>query len=315
MTAQPTAPGVAAMPGADEIARACPACGCAGGPTLLAGRDRLVPGVGRFEVIRCPGCRLAFTHPRAIDFAAHYPATSYHAYLQARDSRFHRLRLWLITRSSYGPIARRPPGRLLDVGCGSGDLALAFRRQGWAVSGIEPSREAAAIAHGHGIDVHCGTLDDAPWPDGTFDAVVMNHSLEHVGDPLAALRATRRLLAPGGALGVAVPNFRGWQRRVFGSAWFQLDLPRHLQHFEARTLSELARQAGFAPVRTRSNSMMAGLPSSIQYAVLGRRVLTGRGGRLLALALYPLLALSDVVLEGDCLNLVAVKPAERDQLT
>ena len=308
MRAEPAGPAATVPSGADEITRACPVCGGEGGPAVLAGRDLLVPGVDRFEVIRCPQCGLAYTHPREIDFARHYPASSYHAYLQARDSRFHRLRLWLITRSSYGPIARRPPGRLLDVGCGSGDLALAFRRQGWAVSGIEPSREAAAIAQGQGLDVHCGTLDDAPWPAGTFDAIVMNHSLEHVGDPLATLRATRRLLVPGGALGVAVPNFRAWQRRAFGSAWFQLDLPRHLQHFEARSLSELARQAGLEPVRTRSNSMMAGLPSTVQYALLGRRVLTGRGGRLIALAIYPLLALSDLVLEGDCLNLVAVKP-------
>jgi SAM-dependent methyltransferase len=198
---------------------------------------------------------------------------------------------------------------LLDVGCGAGELAAAFQRLGWTVSGIEPSPDGAAVAARRGVEVHCGTLEDSPWDAGTFDAIVFNHSLEHMPEPGAALQKAHALLVDGGVLGVSVPNFASWQRRLFGSAWFQLDMPRHLEHFEERTLGDLGRRSGFEVLTTRSTSMMAGLLASLQYALLGRRVLAGRWGRLLSLALYPGLAVSDLMLEGDCLNLLATKPA------
>jgi 2-polyprenyl-3-methyl-5-hydroxy-6-metoxy-1,4-benzoquinol methylase len=274
---------------------------------VVESEDRLVPGGGRFHVRRCSNCGLAFTYPRDLDFSRHYPATSYHAYQEARDSHFNRLRLWLITRVPYGRLSRCRPGRLLDVGCGTGELAAAHRRQGWTVAGVEPSEEGAAVATGRGIDTHCGTLESSPWPDGTFDAIILNHSLEHMPEPRLALQRAHALLRDGGMLGISVPNFGSWQQRVFRSAWFQLDLPRHLQHFDERTLQDLVRRCGFEVVRTRSTSMMAGLLASIQYAVLGRRVVAGRLGRLLSLAVYPALAASDLMLEGDCLNLIATK--------
>ena len=127
---------------------------------------------------------------------------------------------------------------MLDVGCGTGDLAAVFARRGLAgVYGIEPSRRAAELAREAGVEAVNGTLADAPWEDGNFDAIVFNHSLEHIDDPAEALAIAARLLRPGGLLAIAVPNFGSWHRRLFGSAWFQLDLPRHLQHFDRASLA------------------------------------------------------------------------------
>lgn len=287
----------------------CPVCAAPPGPPVLSAEDRIVAQSPRFFVSQCSRCGLAYTHPRDVDFAAHYPATSYHAYQAGRDSRFNRLHLWLITRVPYGPIARRSPGRLLDVGCGAGELARAFRRQGWQVSGVEPSAAGATVAAERGIEMHCGTLEEAPWVDGTFDAVILNHALEHMPDPRLALDRVHALLKDDGMLGISVPNFGSWQRRVFGAAWFQLDLPRHLQHFDEASLEYLVRGSGFDLVRIRSMSMMAGLLPSLQFKLFGRSLLAGRPARLTALALYPALAASDLLAPGDCLTLVARKPA------
>jgi SAM-dependent methyltransferase len=170
---------------------------------------------------------------------------------------------------------------------------------------VEPSAEACREAASLGVQVHHGTLDGAPFPDDWFDAVVFNHSLEHIPDPLGALEGAGRLLHPGGSLVVAVPNFASVQRRVFGGDWFHLDLPRHRQHLEPRTLSELVRRAGMAPGRPRITSSLAGLAGSLRYRA-GR---SGAPPMWSMYATYPVAAVADRLWSGDTLQLHAVRPA------
>ncbi len=293
----------------------CPGCGeeRESAPVLLRGHDRLTGAPGEFAVVSCGGCGLAFTQPRLgpEDFATYYP-DSYSAYepnTGARPSLGERLgelqRQMVIRYGPYRQIWQRSPGRILDVGCGVGDLAAAFARQGWEAAGIEPSEQAAEHARAAGVEAVAGTLADAPWPDGHFDAIIFNHSLEHIDDPAAAVAAAARLLRPGGLLAIAVPNFGSWHRRLFGSAWFQLDLPRHLQHFDRDSLDGLVRRAGLRTVAVGAATMRPSPLGSVQYATVGRLRYEGRGFRLLAWALAPLLFLSDRIGEGDCLHLVA----------
>jgi SAM-dependent methyltransferase len=293
----------------------CPACGAESERprVLLEGHDRLTGAPGHFEVLACSACGLAFTHPRLRpeDFSTYYP-DSYSAYepnLGGRPSLGERvgdLQRRLVAR--FGPYRRvwkRRPGRLLDVGCGTGELAAVFARRGWSVAGIEPSPAAAEHARASGVEAVTGTLADAPWEAGEFDAILFNHSLEHIDDPAAAVAAAARLLKAGGLLAIAVPNFGSWQRRLFGSAWFQLDLPRHLQHFDRDSLAKLVESAGLHPLETTAASMRPSPLGSLQYATVGSLRYEGRGFRLLALGLAPLLFLSDRLFEGDCLHLVA----------
>jgi SAM-dependent methyltransferase len=139
-----------------------------------------------------------------------------------------------------------PPGRLLDVGCGDGTMLARLRRLGWAGEGTEVDPEAAAHARTrHGLVVHLGPLETLRFPDGTFDAVVMNHVVEHVHDPIALLRECRRILGPGGQLRVVTPNPRSLGHRTFGTNWHHLDPPRHLHLFSRSTLRLSAEKAGF----------------------------------------------------------------------
>jgi SAM-dependent methyltransferase len=304
----------------DTTASLCPSCGEPGGCVLLEGRDRFVGGPGEFSVVACGACGLSTTRPQIgpEDFGTYYP-DDYTAYeprptgpdatLRSRlGALVDRLRIDAILRfGPYRPLLRRTPGRVLDVGCGVGDLAVALRRHGWSVTGLEPSAVACEHARGRGLEVHCGTLDDAPWDVATFDAIVFNHALEHIPQPEDALRRAAGLLRPGGMLAVAVPNFGCWQRRVFGSRWFQLDVPRHLQHFDRDSLAAVVSRAGLRPVEFRTASMRPGLLMSLQYAAFGRPVANGRGLRWAAWATAPLLVLSDLVAEGDCLHIFATR--------
>src|SRR5438552_578873 len=94
----------------------------------------------------------------------------------------------------------------------------------------------------------CGSRESSALvesPDTTAGGTGLWHSLERVHFPLAVLREVRRLLVPGGQLFRAVPNIDSLPFRWFGSAWYGLDLPRHLTHFAPWTLHLMLERAGF----------------------------------------------------------------------
>lgn len=276
----------------------------------LRTRDRWFGLDGEFEVRECSECELGVTHPRLSGEAlARYYPSQYDAWRRA-PSVLGRLRQGTAAiRAGLRPFGalRRRPGAMLDVGCGRGDLAASFASAGWRSCGLDISPAAVDAARAVGVDAQVGTIETAPWPDASFDLIVMNHSLEHMPDPLGALRRARALLQRGGTLVVAVPNWGSWQRRLFGSHWTPLDVPRHLTHFSPRSLHLGAERAGFARGRTRNYATGVGLPVSLWFS-LSERPLTGARQQLALLVsalMYPLSWLCGRVLGGDATYLVA----------
>jgi SAM-dependent methyltransferase len=172
---------------------------------------------------------------------------------------------------------------------------------------VEPSPRAAELATARGIEVHCGTLDDAPFGEASFDLVIFNHSLEHIPRPADALHTAAQLLRPDGRLVVAVPNFGCWQRRFFGTSWFHLDIPRHLQHFERDTLMGMVLGSGLRTVNLRTYSSLNGLPGSLQYRLFGRWILPQAGAaRVIAAGVFRLGRVVELIGDGDQLMAVGL---------
>ena len=134
-----------------------------------------------------------------------------------------------------------PAGRLLDVGCGHGLLLDEARSRGYEVEGVELSRSAAAYARDVlGLPVSelpLEELEPSAGGDG-FAAIVLADVLEHVEDPVAAIRRCRELLRPGGVLCVVTPDPASATARLAGSRWWAL-LPAHMCLLPRRTLREL----------------------------------------------------------------------------
>lgn len=256
----------------------CPACGGQLGGALLSSRDRLHGVPGTFTVALCDRCGLGVTLPLVEpgELAGFYPQ-SYGAYglptgaLGLISSAIRRLQERRALRTApLASLTALPAGRLLEIGCGRGDLGSWFIRRGWSVTGVEPSPEACVVARGRGIDARTGTLADVELEPDCYDVAIFRQSLEHVTDPVSDLRRALGALRGGGLLIVSVPNFGCWQRRRFGGAWFHLDLPRHRLHFDPAALRATLERGGFLEIQTSTSSSTAGLPASIQYSLFGR---------------------------------------------
>lgn len=142
-----------------------------------------------------------------------------------------------------------PGGRLLDVGCGGGEYLEIMRALGWTVVGVDPDPTAVTKAQRAGLDVRLGSLADAEFAGGCFEAVTLNHTIEHVHDPVDLLTECRRVLAPTGELMISTPNLDSQGHRVFGSDWLHLDPPRHIVIFTNQSLRVALERAGFGDVR------------------------------------------------------------------
>jgi SAM-dependent methyltransferase len=98
---------------------------------------------------------------------------------------------------------------VLDVGTGTGTVAALAVQRGARVTAVdaEPSMVAATAARLPEADVRPAILPGLPFPDATFDAVVANFVINHVGDPAATVASLRRVVRPGGRVAVTVwPN-------------------------------------------------------------------------------------------------------------
>ena len=224
----------------------------------LCGADDSRPRHHKFDftIVQCNRCRLVYVNPR---LPKHALWTRYDEryfwdeYLPAlgigRDGRVDLDRF----AKHHHPLLhlfemyRPPPGRLLEIGAAAGVFLKSAERAGWTVQGLEPMAAPAAFARDRlSLDVREATVEDAPFQPGSFDAIAMFETIEHVLDPPAVLRATRRLLRPGGILVLTTPNWEAVSRHALGRQWAVISPAEHLYYFSEATLTPMLKQAGFS---------------------------------------------------------------------
>ncbi len=202
--------------------------------------------------MKCEKCGLIYLNPRPTkEQLANYYPKDYLAHIPAIDdepSLFLRLnRRYGLSRKCKAITARKRRGRLLDVGCGTGNFAHEMEKLGgWEVMGLDTSQSAAHYARKRfGLEVYVGELEEACFPDQHFDVVTLWDVIEHLPDPKGSLAEIARILRTDGLLVIGTPNGDSIDARLFGPFWSHWDAPRHFYLFSPHTLKQMLSQVGF----------------------------------------------------------------------
>jgi SAM-dependent methyltransferase len=135
----------------------------------------------------------------------------------------------------------RPGARILDVGAGGGEFVALAQSQGYVAEGVEPGAAYAAYARKrYGVKIDSAPFLQIDFGDRVFDMITCSHALEHMRDPLSALKKKHSLLAPGGYVHIWVPDLAKageWPYRCFH--------PGHLHGVTGETLLMMMAKAGF----------------------------------------------------------------------
>ena len=226
----------------------CDICGNTEGNRLHTAREMMVGLRTPFQYLECAACGCLQNITVPADLGRYY-ADGYYSMTEARQHE-PAWRRWLKARRTRAHLGATgwpdrallkrfgAPGiprwtrragvkqhhRVLEIGCGSGDLLLAMQAEGYThLSGADPFI-AADIDHGGGLHIRKTAVDAL---HGQWDAVVLEHAFEHIPAPHATLQHLGTLLAPGGALIISLPlKAEAWN--LYGVDWVQLDAPRHL---------------------------------------------------------------------------------------
>lgn len=220
----------------------------------------------KFAYFKCAVCGCLQIHNVPADIARYYPNTYYS--LQPQENKKNsflkkilkkqRLKYCLGERSFTNKIVTKlykPPqyfkwfeglnlktdSKILDVGCGSGDLLLGMSNEGFTnLSGVDPFI-ANDIRYKNNVTIHKCDISDLR---SKFDCIMMHHSFEHAENPLVLLAKIREVLADNGCILIRIPLCDSYAWRTYQEHWVQLDAPRHFFLHTKKSISLLADTAG-----------------------------------------------------------------------
>jgi 2-polyprenyl-3-methyl-5-hydroxy-6-metoxy-1,4-benzoquinol methylase len=205
------------------------------------------------------------------------PARAYHEELWASlPARLQPPHLELRARFLLGAVADGE--RVLDVGCGEGDLAARLARAGAVVTAVDVAEEALRRAREAHPELDLRLIDgEGRWdlPDATFDVVWAGEVIEHVADTAAWLSEVRRVLRPGGRLLLTTPA-HGLPIRLWLALWpgafadHLHPLGDHLRFYTRGGLASLLQEFGFEDVSVRSAGTLLWRPVLLGKCRRGR---------------------------------------------
>lgn len=176
----------------------------------------------------------------------------------------------------------RPSLDILEVGCSSGYLGATLVAKGHRVAGVEPDAPSAQAARARLTEVYTGGFDaflDAH-PDRSFDVIIFGDVLEHLVDPVDALRRARRQLRPDGRIVVSVPNVAHGSVRamLLEGRWDYADKGildhTHLRFFSRAGVARMLADAGLALERLHAVSLPADVAGRDYAMHLQRELVT-----------------------------------------
>ncbi len=229
----------------------CPVCNSQEQTSFIECVDHTVSNE-TFQIVICNECNFKFTNPRPSqeEITRYYQSKDYYSH-NAENPSFigkiyglaRRVMMAKKVRLVNRLIGTNQQKMLFDYGCGTGSFVAACKNAGWIASGLEPSEKARTYAiTKENIDVVNDLASIAS--DAQFNIITLWHVLEHIHELNETFEKLISHLAPNGKLVIAVPNAMAYEQNIFGKHWAAYDVPRHLYHFEHKSMSRFLEKHG-----------------------------------------------------------------------
>ena len=151
-------------------------------------------------------------------------------------------------------LGNRKPGKILDIGCGSGEFLKLMNYFDWDVYGVEIDEEALSVAK---KNINSGTFyngefDSVELPDNYFDCISMSHVIEHIKEPYPVLNSIYKKLKKGGTISIATPSILSLGHSIFKQDWRGLEVPRHLNIYSSKSLKKALVDCNFEIIEQKT---------------------------------------------------------------
>jgi len=233
----------------------CPACDYTSNTLFLHTFDYFLTQKA-FDIHKCDDCGLLFTTPRPSDteLPAYYESPEYLSHPTNNTNlkaRLYNLIRKINLSQKYKLIETlTEKGKMLDYGCGSGEFLKTCQNKGWITSGIEINENARNFA------IRENKLEVYPesqikhFDKESFDLITLWHVLEHIPNLNERIQDFYQLLKPNGRILIAVPNVDSWDAQFYKEKWAAWDVPRHLYHYNYKSLQKTMERQQFSFVKS-----------------------------------------------------------------
>jgi len=239
----------------------CDICNSLNYKLLFKTKDIQFENNGQFDIVKCENCGLIYLNPRPTkkEIEKYYPK-EYKPY-QSKDEKseksrktsniFYKVMRFLAGKKSITGINeifdKILEGKVLDLGCGSGELLKELKEKGFECYGVEMDKNAVEICRKNNLKVIQGDIQEyIKKINAKFDVIILSHVLEHLYNPSFVIREISRILADDGVFIIAIPSADSLMFNLFKSKWHSIDSPRHLYLFSTKTLSSLLQKYNLA---------------------------------------------------------------------
>lgn len=221
---------------------------------FLSGKDYFLSGEA-FEIAKCGNCGFRFTNPRPLteELGKYYQSADYISHSDTSKGIFagvyQKVRKYTLGRKFNLVNQFQSKGKILDIGCATGQFLHHMAKHGWETVGIEPDEKTRERAISE-FNLQVFPEEELDLlKESTFNIITMWHVLEHVSDLNGRIGQIKKLLMSGGTFIAAVPNCDAYDAEKYAELWAGYDLPRHLYHFTKNDMNLLMDKFGFTIVK------------------------------------------------------------------